>query len=91
MYMLKNKKDANIDKIIEGLEDNKLSLIEESIENNLEQGLLLEDTNIIEFRKKLGKISNMKFFNVWEWKCILCFYRKWKRKSRDNKGAITTL
>lgn len=51
MYMLKNKKDANIDKIIEGLEDNKLSLIEESIENNLEQGLLLEDTNIIEFRK----------------------------------------
>ena len=62
MYMLKNKKDANIDKIIEGLEDNKLSLIEESIENNLEQGLLLEDTNIIEFRKKLGKISNMKFF-----------------------------
>lgn len=62
MYMLKNKKDANIDKIIEGLKDNNFSLIEESIENNLEQGLLLEDTNIIEFRKKLGKISNMKFF-----------------------------
>lgn len=62
MYMLNNKKDANIEKIIEGLKNNELSLVEESIENHLEQGLLLEDENIIEFRKELEKISGMKFF-----------------------------
>ena len=62
MSMLNNKKDANIEKIIFGLKNNNLSLVEESIENNLEQGLLLEDKNIIEFRKKLLDISDMKFF-----------------------------
>lgn len=44
------------------IKNNNLSLVEESIENNLEQGLLLEDKNIIEFRKKLLDISDMKFF-----------------------------
>lgn len=62
MYMLNNKKDANMENIIEGLKNNNLSLIEESVENHLEQGLLLEDSNIIEFRKKLSGLSNMKFF-----------------------------
>ena len=62
MYMLNNKKDANIDKIIEGLNLNDILTIEENIENHLEQGLLLEDENIIEFRKKLSEIPNTKFF-----------------------------
>ena len=62
MYMLNNKKDANIDKIIEGLNLNDILTIEENIENHLEQGLLLEDENIIEFRKKLSEIPNIKFF-----------------------------
>ncbi len=62
MYMLNNKKDANIEKIIRGLKENNLDLVEENIENNLEQGLLLEDKNIIEFRKILENISDMKFF-----------------------------
>lgn len=62
MSIINNKKDANIDKIIEGLKNNNLSLVEDNIENNLEQGLLVEDTNIIEFRKELEKISELKFF-----------------------------
>lgn len=61
MSMLNNKRDANIDKIIFGLKDNRVDIVEDSIENHLEQGLLLEDENIIEFRKKLTEL-NMKFF-----------------------------
>lgn len=62
MYMLNNKVDADINKIVCGLRDNDITLVEESIENHLEQGLLLEDSNIIEFRKRLSNIPNMKFF-----------------------------
>ena len=62
MYMLNNKKDADIDKIIAGLHEGNLTSVEKNIENHLEQGLLLEDSNIIEFRKKLANISDMKFF-----------------------------
>jgi 4-diphosphocytidyl-2-C-methyl-D-erythritol kinase len=62
MYMLNNKKDANIDNIILGLKNNDVYLIEKNIENHLEQGLLLEDQNIIEFREKLKKLTGMKFF-----------------------------
>lgn len=61
MSMLNNKRDANIDKIIFGLKDNRIDIVEDNIENHLEQGLLLEDENIIEFRKKLAEL-NMKFF-----------------------------
>ena len=61
MSMLNNKRDANIDKIIFGLKDNRVDIVEDNIENHLEQGLLLEDKNIIEFRKKLAEL-NMKFF-----------------------------
>ena len=62
MYMLNNKKDADIDKIIAGLHEGDLTSVEKNIENHLEQGLLIEDSNIIEFRKKLANISDMKFF-----------------------------
>ena len=61
MSILNNKRDANIDKIIFGLKDNRVDIVEDNIENHLEQGLLLEDENIIEFRKKLAEL-NMKFF-----------------------------
>ena len=55
MSMLNNKRDANIDKIIFGLKENRVDIVEDNIENHLEQGLLLEDENIIEFRKKLAE------------------------------------
>ena len=61
MSMLNNKRDANIDKIIFGLKDNRVDIVEDNIENHLEQGLLLEDENIIEIRYKLAEL-NMKFF-----------------------------
>lgn len=61
MSMLNNKRDASIDKIIFGLKNNRVDIVEDNIENHLEQGLLLEDKNIIEFRKKLAEL-NMKFF-----------------------------
>lgn len=61
MSMLNNKRDVNIDKIIFGLKENRVDIVEDNIENHLEQGLLLEDENIIEFRKKLAEL-NMKFF-----------------------------
>ena len=61
MSMLNNKRDANIDKIIFGLKNNRIDIVEDNIENHLEQGLLLEDENIIKFRKKLAEL-NMKFF-----------------------------
>lgn len=61
MSMLNNKRDANIDKIIFGLKNNRIDIVEDNIENHLEQGLLLEDKNIIEFRKRLAEL-NMKFF-----------------------------
>lgn len=62
MSMLNNKKDADIEGIVRGLKDGDISLIEGSIQNHLEQGLLLEDSNIIEFRKELSKIEGVKFF-----------------------------
>ncbi len=62
MYMFNNKKDADIDRIVLGLKENSLFTVENNIENHLEQGLLLEDKNIIDFRKKLAALSNMKFF-----------------------------
>ena len=62
MYMLNIKRDADIDKIVLGLKENSLSTVENSIENHLEQGLLLEDENIIDFRKRLAALNNMKFF-----------------------------
>ncbi|MBR8701443.1 4-diphosphocytidyl-2-C-methyl-D-erythritol kinase [Fusobacterium sp. DD29] len=62
MDILKNKKDANIENIIRGLRENSIELVESSIENNLEQGLLQTDTNIIEFRKELTNICGGRFF-----------------------------
>lgn len=61
MSMLNNKRDANIDKIIFGLKENRVDIVEDNIENHLEQGLLIEDKNIIEFRKKLSELD-LKFF-----------------------------
>lgn len=58
---LKNKK-ANIFKILKGLSENNLYNVETNIENQLEQGLLVEDTNIQNFRKELQVIKSRKFF-----------------------------
>ncbi|HAS79999.1 MAG TPA: 4-(cytidine 5'-diphospho)-2-C-methyl-D-erythritol kinase [Fusobacteriaceae bacterium] len=54
---LKNKKNANVDKIIERVKSGYINDIENYLENHLEQGLLLENKNIIKFKKYLEKIE----------------------------------
>jgi len=76
---LKNKKDANIDKIIEGVKTGCVNDIENDIENHLEQGLLLENKNIIKFRKFLKKIEkdqNIKFHMSGSGSCYYVFVGK---------------
>ena len=62
MKNMENPRKSNIDNIIQGLKENNLSLVEESIENNLEEALLKSDKNLIEFRKKLAEVEELKFF-----------------------------
>lgn len=88
MYMLNNKKDANIDNIIVGLRNNDISLVEKSIENHLEQGLLLEDENIIEFRKKIMGIPNMKFFMSGSGSAYYVFTQNGKQIVEFIKGQL---
>jgi len=57
-----DKKDSKIDEIIKGLEIDELELIESNIENHLEQGLLLTNKDIIEFRNKLDLLKDKKFY-----------------------------
>lgn len=76
---LENKKDADIDKIIKGMRSGNLDELENYLENHLEQGLLLEDKNIIEFRKnleKLGKDQGIKFHMSGSGSCYYTFVKK---------------
>lgn len=59
---IKNPRKADIDRILMGLEKNDLTLIERYIENNLEEALLKSDKNLIEFRKRLLEVEDLKFF-----------------------------
>jgi 4-diphosphocytidyl-2-C-methyl-D-erythritol kinase len=82
---LKNKKDADIDKIIEGVKSGYVNDVENYLENHLEQGLLLEDKNIIEFRKvleKLEKDQGIKFNMSGSGSCYYTFV------GRDNIDRI---
>ena len=76
---LKNKKNADIDKIIERMKSGDLNDLENYLENNLEQGLLLEDKNIIQFRQKLeklGKNQGIKFHMSGSGSCYYTFAGK---------------
>ena len=76
---LENKKDANINKIIEGMRSGNLGDIENYLENHLEQGLLLKDKNIIKFRKKLeelGKDQGVRFHMSGSGSCYYTFVGK---------------
>ena len=76
---LENKKDADIDKIVEGMRSGNLDELEDYLENHLEQGLLLEDENIIGFRKKLeklGKDQGIKFHMSGSGSCYYTFAKK---------------
>ena len=59
---IKNPKKSNIVEVIKGLKENDLALVEKNIENNLEEALLQSDKNLIEFRKRLLEVENLKFY-----------------------------
>lgn len=54
--------DADIEKIIHGMKENDIKLVEEGIENHLEQGLLMENNGITGLRARLEEIQGYKFF-----------------------------
>lgn len=58
---LDEKKFANIDEILSGLKDNNLKKVCNNIENMLEQGLLIDDENIQNFRNRI-KDTGLDFF-----------------------------
>ena len=55
--LLKEKKWADIDKIVEGLEENSFDKVIDNIENHLQQTSLLLNNNVKTFEEKLAKIS----------------------------------
>jgi 4-diphosphocytidyl-2-C-methyl-D-erythritol kinase len=73
---LKERKSANIEKIITNMKSGNLDQIENSIENSLEQGLLLEDRKIIGFRKRLEKLGDLKFFMSGSGSCYYTFVKE---------------
>ncbi len=75
---LKNKKDAGIEKIIEGLKENNLEKVEKNSENILEQGLLTENENIKSFRKELNEKCSNRFFMSGSGSCYYTFCPKGK-------------
>ncbi|MGL6130277.1 MAG: 4-(cytidine 5'-diphospho)-2-C-methyl-D-erythritol kinase, partial [Fusobacteriaceae bacterium] len=56
---IKNLKMANIDVIIEGLKNNDIAKIQNSIENNLEEALLKSDLNLKVFKNRLQELQNI--------------------------------
>lgn len=58
---LDEKKFANIDEVLSGLKENNLKKVCENIENMLEQGLLIDDENIQNFRNRI-KNTGLDFF-----------------------------
>ena len=75
---LKNKKNADIDNIIDGLKENNLEKVEKNSENILEQGLLTENENIKNFRKELNEKCSNRFFMSGSGSCYYTFCPKGK-------------
>ncbi|MGL4980534.1 MAG: 4-(cytidine 5'-diphospho)-2-C-methyl-D-erythritol kinase, partial [Fusobacteriaceae bacterium] len=55
-------KSADVEKVIKAMRENNLKMVEESIENHLEEALLLQNSDIINFRFRLKEIPGYKFF-----------------------------
>jgi 4-diphosphocytidyl-2-C-methyl-D-erythritol kinase len=73
---IKNPKMANINLIIEGLKNNNLIQIQDSIENNLEEALLKSDQNLKNFKDKLQQVDNIKFFMSGSGSAYYAFLKK---------------
>lgn len=80
---LTEKKEANIEKIIKGLKENDLKAVEKYSENILEQGLLLSNKNIQNFRNELKELEqkcDVKFFMSGSGSCYYSFVPKGEGK-----------
>lgn len=86
-------KKSNIEKIINGLHNGDVNCVMENIENNLEESLLVDDENIIKFRKRLNEVDDIKFFMSGSGSAYFGFilkdnddsYSKLKKKFKDCK------
>lgn len=70
---LTEKKEADIEKIVSGLKDNNINIVEEYSENILEQALLLSNKKIQTFRKELEEKCCIKFFMSGSGSCYYTF------------------
>lgn len=59
---LEHKKNANIEKILKGLKENKLYDVLNNIENHIEQALLIENNDLKLFKKRLESLKYVEFF-----------------------------
>ncbi|MGL4987743.1 MAG: 4-(cytidine 5'-diphospho)-2-C-methyl-D-erythritol kinase [Cetobacterium sp.] len=73
---IKTPKMANIDSILNGLKINDLDLIQSEIQNNLEEALLLSNSELKEFKYRLSKVTNMKFFMSGSGSAYYAFLKK---------------
>ncbi|MGL4947127.1 MAG: 4-(cytidine 5'-diphospho)-2-C-methyl-D-erythritol kinase [Cetobacterium sp.] len=73
---IKNPKMANIDFIIEGLKNNDIAKIQNSIENNLEEALLKSDLNLKVFKNRLQELQNIEFFMSGSGSAYYAFLKK---------------
>lgn len=75
---IKDIKNANIHAIIENMKVGNIKEVEKYLENVLEQGLLISNENIKNFRKKLEKECETRFFMSGSGSCYYTFCSKEK-------------
>lgn len=82
---IEKMKSANMNSILMGLRENSLELVKRGIENNLEEALLVDNENIIGFRKKLDSIGGLEFFMSGSGSAYFTFVKKGEGKTYLSK------
>ncbi|TDT69842.1 4-diphosphocytidyl-2-C-methyl-D-erythritol kinase [Hypnocyclicus thermotrophus] len=83
---LKNKNNANIEKIIKGLKENDVNLVRDNIDNHLQQSAKLFKNELEKFEKELYKLTKLKFYMTGSGSCYYSFVEK-----KDSKKIINLL
>ncbi|MBZ4683816.1 MAG: 4-diphosphocytidyl-2-C-methyl-D-erythritol kinase [Fusobacteriaceae bacterium] len=73
---LKNKSNANIEKIIKGLKENDVNLVRENINNHLQQSAKLFKNELKKFEKELYELTKIKFYMTGSGSCYYSFVEK---------------